>query len=336
MQVEKCMLVTWCGSPVVIPGVGGGGRCIKTGSGPYHRPPEVIHLPPNGVPRASYRYGDQIVSYDPLVHSMDLYRSNLVLNAPVAQKDLIIKCPPLRRHSHDQSDFNAELFNLNNMNNLNKAKSCHNTPRKTKYPYKDEQKLIKSNKENSKEELSRSRSILRRSASNWYRRKPRNCNQHRLSLPSLQDSSKHRAQTNYSSTSELNKVKRSSTSVGDCHRKSIVQNINNILSNSNNNLRKNNDSNYSFSPIRNGQKRTAAKNKRVSINLNETINPHVSFHSLPRNDMYESIKNKNILDNGNSLYSSLSSGSSSSSGSTANRHSSLHNRTLAKIRGLQR
>lgn len=347
MQVEKCMLVSWCGSPVVLPGVGGGGagRCLKPGATAYYRPPELFHLPPvKGKPRHQMRYADQVVSYEPLVHTMDLYRSNLMLNAPMSQKDLAIamKCGPGRRHSHDQSDFNAELFNLNN---LNKAKSCHNTPRKSQYTHKDESKSMKILKDSqrerrdSREELIRGRSILRRSS--WYRRKPRpNGNLHRLSLPSLRDSSKQQPINNCSSTTDLTKsdnvkVRRSSTSVGDQSRRISANGYNMItgyistIKDTNGNLTINNGTLRAM--------RSAKNTKRVSINLNEIVNSDAKISPSSSHDSSESLtllKNKKNLDNGSCYSSSLS--SSSSSGSCSTRHSSLQTRAIARFRGLQR
>lgn len=331
------MLVTWCGSPVVIPGPGGsGGRCMKPGGNLYYRPPELIHLSMKGKPRPSYRYSDQIVSYEPLVRTMDLYRSNLMLNAPQAQKDLVVamKCSAVRRHSHDQSDFNAELFNLNN---LNKAKSCHNTPRKHPFTMKDDPKNYKMWKDlpkerrESREELSRGRSILRRSS--WYRRKSRpQCNQHRYSLPSLRDSSRQKPTNNYSSATDLNKldlvkVRRSSTSVGDQTRRIPYPGHDMLIGyitpkDFNANVPAKHDT---------LQLSKSSRSKRVSINLNEVTPPitnHESDGSLTH------LKNKKNLDNRRSYSSSVS--SSSSSGSCSARHSSLQTRAMARIREFQR
>ena len=342
------MLVTWCGSPVVIPGTGGGSN-LGGGRSPFHRPPELFHpgsakgckLPP----RPQYRYSEQVVSYEPLVHTVDLYRNNLMLNAPRVQKEMssmVLKCPPpppVRRHSHDQSDFDTQLFNLNN---LNKAKSCHNTPRKVSYNYiaKEDSSILSkgSGRKEVKEEVNRSRSILRRSSSNWCRKKSqRQSNQHRLSLPSLRDPSKPRqvVNNNYSSSSEINKVRRSSTSVGENTRRNFL-NRNVDTPYSAYHQHQSLDLYPSSSPQRTTPSKPASgKQKRVSINLNEVIGSNSELRRCsPSNSV--AMRNKKNLEIRNSFSSSHSSSSSASSSSGRQSSTSLQNRTLAKIRGLQR
>ncbi|XP_018010850.1 serine-rich adhesin for platelets isoform X3 [Hyalella azteca] len=336
MQVEKCMLVQWCGAPIVIPGYPAGGMCRQPGMTAYPRPPELCLIPNTTLGRHSFSYYDQILPpYDSLVSGVDLYRSNLLLATPRSHKEMGIVYPPLRRHSHDQSDFNPKYLYINNMNNLNKAKSCHNTPRKNS----SEDKMVLSGTEilsertEGKNELGRSRSIMRRSSYNhWYRKKPRPGNQNRLSLPSLKESTKPRPQNVYTSVSELNKVRRSNTSVGD--RGSRSQSITNrtLRSNGQKLARVN-----SMSSIKNGtiQGIKNTKTKRVTIcNSDLLMTPEMRVSQISVGSANEAVifRNKQS-DHRGSMNSSLSS-SSSSSGS-CQRHSSLQNRTLARIRGLQ-
>lgn len=323
------MLVQWCGTPVVIPGIPTAGLCLSPGVPTY----SCIVPSSKMLSRPSFRYSDKILSYEPLVSGIDLYRNNMMVGSPRSHQEL----PGLayhRRHSHDPSDFNPKLLHINNMNNLNNAKSMYNTQRKKSEDSKTKVSSLDifNERKESKEELNRSRSILRRSSINWYRRKSRQVNQNRLSLPSLREPTRGpRPQNNYSSVSEMNRVRRSSTSVGD-HRR--MSNTYETLRYGNTKLSRVN----SMSSVKNGtvQGVKTVRSKRVSVYSSDVLMmPEMrgSPESLESATEVVIFRSKNI-DNRNSLSSSMSS-SSSSNGSSPRNHT-FQNRTLARIRGLQR
>lgn len=309
----------------------------------YRRPIEMLHIPiQGGMGMYHPHYADQVVSYDPLFHGgVDVYRSNLMLNseAPVS-----INCPPIpRRHSHE-SDFNAELFHLNNLSKVSGKLQRKSNGSMSKEFAKQTKSLGWKNESFRKDDFGRGRSILRRST--WYRRKPSHKNPsmlHRHSFPvqrNRQNSINIRSSVNdLTNSPERSKVKRSFTSVADRYknvRKSAKDvNDNTMYSFASNDNRNsfdasilNNDS--SESGDRTWAKKLARYRAKKSAQSPGGKKVLVSAKSSP------DIMRDTFIHRGEYQSKEYSSISSSSSNGLSSRQSSLQSKARIRLRGLQR